>query len=298
MKQKRNQRATALLLAIITAFSFTLAACTKTEPNQDDKANDTEISKAPTYFVSPEGSDENDGLSAETAFATIEKARDMVRTINSNMTEDIIVCLLDGVWELEQTLTFDQRDSGTNGYYVRYMAANDAAPTLSGGIRLTGTWTTDRTLENGTTIYKIPLDRDDKLRALYINGERRYMASTEEPIEAKGSWGSYFIGNMPSEEDYLWETAYREDFELGKDVSDMPEIVPWAKSGNSLNAVLRVAEEDGNHSIQLTHTANEDCGFEIPGITYKNAIITCRVQFASEHSFTHDWEAGKCMSLI
>ena len=146
------------------------------------------------FYVSPGGSDQNNGLSPQTPFASLEKARDEVRRINANMTGDIVVWLMDGVWELSETLRFDERDSGSNGYFVRYQAAPGAKPVLSGGRRLETNWTVagDVTwLRGGLTAYKTPLVRDDKLRAVYINDRRASM--TRKTLSPKRAVGTYRV---------------------------------------------------------------------------------------------------------
>ncbi|MBN1673083.1 MAG: right-handed parallel beta-helix repeat-containing protein, partial [Kiritimatiellae bacterium] len=91
------------------------------------------------YYVGPGGSDANPGT-VDKPFKTIAKARDVVRTVNSNMTADIHVHLRGG-WHFQSaTLTFDARDSGFNGFDVVYEAYADELPVISGGRRLTG-WT-------------------------------------------------------------------------------------------------------------------------------------------------------------
>ena len=235
-----------------------------------------------TFYVSPLGDDSNPGTE-NAPFQTLERAKSAVAEINGDMTGDIVVCLMDGVWELEDTLTFGQADSGTNGYFVRYEAAPGAAPLLSGGTRLTGTWTEG---ENG--IWSIPLDRDVKLRALYVNGERRYMANTGSTVKAQGSWGTYVVGTVRDEDDYTWETIYSEDFNRQVAVGTAGALIQkYAKDGNTNNVVLHVT--DG--ALQIAHTQNGDYGFEIPGVKYQNGRITCRVKFAGDHVFSQDHEA-------
>ena len=58
-----------------------------------------------TYCVSPTGSDSNPGT-LELPFQTIIKARDVVRTINTNMTGDIYVYLRGGAYNITSTITF------------------------------------------------------------------------------------------------------------------------------------------------------------------------------------------------
>ena len=280
-----KKRLLALVLAMQMLFGAAMPAVSAAEPD----VSSATVMK--TYYVSPEGSDGNSGESPETAFATLEKAQEAVRSQNGNMTGDIVVYLMDGTWELDDTLTFGKEDSGTNGYDVRYVAYEGATPMISGGKALVTDWKKDKTLDNGNTIYKTALTRDSKLRALYVNGERRYMAHTEQAIPAQGSWGSYIIGDTPEVADFQWEEIYSENFEACDLSASDAKVKPYAKSGDTSKAVLNIAEEDGNKALQIAHTANEDCGFQIPEVTYQNAMITYRVQFAADHKFTQEWEA-------
>ena len=99
----------------------------------------TSAAFAADYYVSPSGSDANPGTIAA-PFATIAKARDVVRTENSAMSGDINVYLRGGWHVLTSPLTFDQRDSGTKGHNVIYQGYPGEHVVISGGRRITG-WT-------------------------------------------------------------------------------------------------------------------------------------------------------------
>jgi len=58
------------------------------------------------YYVSTTGDDGADG-SKNAPFATLERARDEVRKHTDNMTGNIIVHIAEGVYTLNETLTFD-----------------------------------------------------------------------------------------------------------------------------------------------------------------------------------------------
>ena len=75
---------------------------------------------AAAFYVSPTGSDANDGRTPLRAFATVAKARDAVRAVNSQMHGDIIVEIARGDYPLKETLIFTERDSGSNGFDVIY----------------------------------------------------------------------------------------------------------------------------------------------------------------------------------
>ena len=125
------------------------------------------------YYINPvSGNDNNNGTSVSTAFKTIVKARDIVRDINSNMSGDIIVYLMNGTYNQMSTLSFGSLDSGTNGYNIYYKAYTGAAPVISGGKQITG-WTLH---DSGMNIYKANVDIGDNFRQLYVNGQRAIRA--------------------------------------------------------------------------------------------------------------------------
>jgi hypothetical protein len=114
--------------------------------------------RTPIYHVSP-GVD------------TIQPVRDVIRSVNSAMTEDITVYLREGTYWLTNTLTFDQRDSGTNGYNVIYKAYANERPIISGGRQITG-WTLH---DAGRNIWKANAAGLDT-RQLYVNCVRAIRA--------------------------------------------------------------------------------------------------------------------------
>jgi hypothetical protein len=89
-------------------------------------------------WVSPSGDDANPGTE-EQPVRTIERARDIVRTMNADMSDDITV-FIGGTHRLFQPIEFGPQDSGTNGFSVVYTAAPGEHPVLSGGFPVTG-WT-------------------------------------------------------------------------------------------------------------------------------------------------------------
>jgi hypothetical protein len=87
-------------------------------------------------YVDPvNGNDKNTGDSSGEALKTIQRARDVVRgkKLNVNMTEDLTVYLRGGRYELTDTLVFDSRDSGSNGFQIVYRNYKDEQPVICGG---------------------------------------------------------------------------------------------------------------------------------------------------------------------
>jgi hypothetical protein len=132
---------------------------------------------AVTLYASPEVSD-GSGRSCTTVedACSLFDARDKVRTLNSNMTGDIVVKLLGGTYQLPYTWWITERatvhDSGTNGFNVIYENYGTDVPILSGGRTITG-WTV---FDSAKGIYSAPAPAGVNSRQLYVNGLRQTRA--------------------------------------------------------------------------------------------------------------------------
>ncbi|MEU4446121.1 ricin-type beta-trefoil lectin domain protein [Actinosynnema sp. NPDC050801] len=165
-----------------------------------------------TYYVAPDGNDANAGT-ITAPFKTVQRARDVVRTVNANMSGDIYVYLRGGNYPVTSTVEFAPADSGTNGHRVVYAAYQNETPVLNGGVQVTG-WT-----PHSGNIWKAPLDRANKLRALYVNDKRALMAS--KTISSQGCYGTYNItaGQAP----WAWESGSQCDG-ARYNTADLPAI--------------------------------------------------------------------------
>ena len=127
---------------------------------------------AGAIYVSPDGNDSNPGT-LDQPLKTVAKARDLVRTKNSNMSADITVYLRGGTYQQASTLTFANADSGSGGFYVKYLAYQNERPLITGGAPITGWKVSDATnniysASAGTTAF----------RQLYVNGVKAIRART------------------------------------------------------------------------------------------------------------------------
>lgn len=129
------------------------------------------------YYVSTVGNDNNPG-SLEQPFATILKARNVVRTINKSQSGDIIINLKGGTYELTSTFTLTSEDSGNNGYNIIYQAYNCEIPILSGGTQING-WTIH---DAAKKIYQVKVDTTLNSRQLYVNGQRAIRARSKDAM--------------------------------------------------------------------------------------------------------------------
>ncbi|GIO29611.1 MULTISPECIES: Ig-like domain-containing protein [Paenibacillus] len=137
-------------------------------------------------FVSPNGNDKNDG-SYDKPFATLQAARDAVRKINQNMTGDIYVFIAQGKYYLDETITFDERDSGTNGYHIIYRNLDGlASAEIIGGkvvdtpwkiVKRTGADADLPAVAEGK-VYKTHVGTDVIFDTLYVNDKRATLART------------------------------------------------------------------------------------------------------------------------
>jgi hypothetical protein len=166
------------------------------------------------FFVSPRGSDTNDGTSAK-PFQTLEKARDAVRAQIPGMKGDIAVTIRGGSYPVRKTIHFGPEDSASGTRRIHYRAASGETPLFTGGVPVTG-W---KPHKDG--IWKAPLNRSEKLRALYVNGSRAVMANSGRKIRAQGGWGTYTVtaGQAP----WAWQSGQAADG-IQYNVSDLPEI--------------------------------------------------------------------------
>lgn len=104
-------------------------------------------------------------------FKTLEQAQRAVRGVNKSMKEDINVYLHEGTYQLTSTLRLSNADGGTNGHYVRYMAAPGETPLVTGGIPVNGWELFDA--EKNIWCAK---DVVGRFRQLYVNGKKAIRA--------------------------------------------------------------------------------------------------------------------------
>jgi len=168
--------------------------------------NEISAATQKTYYVSPTGSDANPGT-IDLPFLTVTKARDMVRTINSSMTGDIIVYLRAGTYIMTGGLTLTEdgtyHDSGTNGYNIIYSAYNSEEVIISGGQSIGG-WVLHDAAKN---IYKAYFATGLKTRQLYVNCKRAIRARSS--VIADGTlpsgWSTTSTGfNAPNSNMASW----------------------------------------------------------------------------------------------
>ncbi|AZQ33079.1 right-handed parallel beta-helix repeat-containing protein [Streptomyces cyaneochromogenes] len=232
-----------------------------------------------TYYVAPDGSDTNAGT-ISAPFKTLRHARDVVRTVNDDMTGDINVYLRGGNYPVSSTIDFTSADSGTNGHRVVYAAYQNEKPVLNGGVPVTG-WT-----QHSGNIWKASLDRDDKLRALYVDGKRAQMAS--KTIDSAGCQGTYSVtaGQAP----WAWESGSHCDG-AKYSLSDLPAIAANQDDVEIKSATTWTTAIVGVRQITTSSDgANRVAQFQQPGAAIAQAPPYGPFKAGGSHTFMNAYE--------
>lgn len=122
------------------------------------------------FFVSPTGSDQGTG-SIEAPFQTLPHVQSVVRRHEALGKEPITIYLRGGTFYLNETLTFEAEDSGTEKAPVTYVVYEGEEVVISGGRRLTLSW---KPYKNG--IFQASLATELEIDQLFAGGERQHMA--------------------------------------------------------------------------------------------------------------------------
>lgn len=147
------------------------------------------------YYVSVDGDDNNDG-SKETPFATVERARDEARKLTGDMSGNIIIHIEEGTYILTDTLTFDERDSGTNGYAVKYLGNNAV---ISGGTEINSFTLYDA----DKNIYAAKVPEGMNFRQVYVNGEKMLRSRSNRDFSTRIDGASRFNADGTMIPEYL-----------------------------------------------------------------------------------------------
>ena len=140
-----------------------------------------------SFYVSPTGSDNNDGATAATPWNTLEKARDYIRTNNLNKTATgyIVVYLRGGTYPRTTTFTLTSADSGPDGNYMVYRAYPGEIPVIDAGKAITG-WTQVAGKPYFVADVSVSAGYAGYFRQLYVNNVRAQRAGKFLPQD--GWW--------------------------------------------------------------------------------------------------------------
>lgn len=133
------------ITALFMVFIMTVASWLGIDVNGKYKAEapnvgsvisqeETKLVNDATFYVSPNGSDENDG-SFSSPFASLERAKQAVRETNKNGRTGITVAVMAGNYSI-RNIDFTAEDSGTQDCPVTYCAYGDGEVIINGGATL------------------------------------------------------------------------------------------------------------------------------------------------------------------
>ena len=124
-------------------------------------------------YVSPDGNDGNPGTQSR-PLRTLQGARDRVRNMDKNASQDVFVLFKSGNYFIDKTVRFGGDDSGSSGSRVIYKNWGEKGSAHFIGGRALTAWK-----DEGEGIYSTQLDRD--AYALFENDQPAVMA--REPDE-------------------------------------------------------------------------------------------------------------------
>ena len=158
------------LIFCISVLFFAFQSCT------DRTLSKNEL----VFYVSPEGNDAHNGTSIESAFATLEKARNAIREIKrgSTLEKPVTVYLQGGTYQLSEPFVLTPEDSGTEEFPITYSAYENEKPIISGGLKVSE-WA--KAELNGHTVLVSDVSKIKKyvpFEQLWVNDHRAVQART------------------------------------------------------------------------------------------------------------------------
>ena len=135
----------------IVSWIMTLTLICAAIPLLNQSVAEAEGAPGKTYFVSLTGNDNAPGT-IEEPFATLEKARDTIRSLSDDEKKDgVTVYLREGNYKLEETFKLTAKDTGTESGPIVYTAYEGETVTLSGQVTLNNDKFTIVTEDNADT---------------------------------------------------------------------------------------------------------------------------------------------------
>jgi len=198
------------------------------------------------FYVSPAGSDSNDGKSHEKPFLTLQKALDSISG-EKTPVEERVIYLADGFHFVSSTIQMTAEQSGTT-----ITAEAGARPVLCGGTMLKGNWRRE-----GNFLVADAPDADFRFLAVNsVPAERSRLPEEgrfEHESEFKSRWLSSSLGGWdvkPTDEQLLNMKYKAEDLDAVDDLENV-EITLYHMWDETL---LRVAGKNAETRV-LTFTA-------------------------------------------
>ncbi len=223
------------------------------------------LSAATELHVAPGGNDANPGTQAQPV-ATPQGAQALVRSlIQAGLSNAVEVIFAAGTYQMGAPLELRPEDSGTAAFPITWKVATNATVVLSGGKRITGTWTNGGNGIWHTDLAGVGLGTNQwNFRQLFVNGQRavraRYPNVTQANpfLYATGGGMDHVIIN-PALIKAIWGTAA--DAQIN--------MVPQSRFFNQWNTVTGVNANTGRIDIadrERHRTIDSGSWFWIEGV--------------------------------
>jgi len=176
----------------------------------------------------------------EAPFATIEEAKEYVKTVNTNMKGDIVVNLK-GEFKLDKTIEFNEKDSGEGIYNVIYRGDGDTV--VHGGTKITG-WKQ----AGASPLWQVTLPDETGFRQFYVGDNRA--------ITAKSDWLYWMVAPYDDPEtDYTNAEGFfinAADFPQGFSKSEDMEMI-WMTSWRWVDAPIDSITDMGDGTMLVKY---------------------------------------------
>lgn len=175
--------------------------------------SDIAVAKRPRgdiVYVDCENGDDGNDASFENPLKTLRKAKDKVRELLPDATNDIYVTLKSGAYILDETLTFDSSDckEDVNVIYTTY---GGEQAVISGGKHISSAdW---KLYDEEKNIYRAYVGTDVRTRQLYVNDIRATRARSEIKLVGLENGTYDDVGHTTTDTSYL-SFKYPQDLEM------------------------------------------------------------------------------------
>lgn len=195
------------------------------------------------FFVSPHGNDQGKGTE-KSPFKTLEKARNVIRTMRNNGEEEkVTVCLRGGTYWLKQPFLLGTEDSN-----VVYKAFESEVPVLSGGQKI-DTWKMlNRNMAGVSEVAKgkiwvADIPKGWLFHYLFVNGERAERSKSVHDSWRKWPKDHQFILSEKGDEQFV-RFEDKEQLKYLSSKGDVELVCIMAQYGIMGNVVVTDVDPD------------------------------------------------------
>jgi len=221
------------------------------------------------FYVAPTGNDTTGDGTLGSPFATVDRARTAVRAYvqSHTLTDDVVVYLRGGTYELSAPVTFEPEDSGKDGHRVVYRNMPGEDPILSGGTTVTG-WTLGdggryyASVGTGVDFRQIYVDEQRGIRAREPEIGAYYTMATEKQADGFDIPAAQFAG-VPT---------------TGTNV-EVSVLVAW------MHKRLRISEVTGTGSVVRAHIEAPEWNAVLTGPQATRAYVNTKYWLENAYAY-------------